>query len=58
MDKLELIFIILEAVFIVVELILCLYQIISNNKQIKIVMKKLDKINAENRVLEKMMKGK
>lgn len=58
MEKLELIFIIIEAICIIIEIGLEIYSIIDSKKQEKNILKRLNEVNAENRVLEKMIKEK
>lgn len=58
MDKLELIFIMIEAICILIEIALEIYSIIDSKKQEKNVLCKLNEINLENKILEKLLKGK
>lgn len=58
MNKLELIFIMIEAICILIEIVLEIYSIIDSKKQEKNVLCKLHEINLENKILEKLLKGK
>ena len=58
MDKLELIFIMIEAICIFIEIALEIYSIIDSKKQEKNLLCKLHEINLENKILEKLLKGK